>query len=662
MKKVLLIATNLLFVFGLFAQTIVGTDPENKNVVLEEFTGIHCVYCPQGHAIAQGIYDDHPNDVVLINIHQGSFANPSSGEPDYRTEWGDAIAAQSNLAGYPAGTVNRHLFPGWGQNAGGTAMSRNHWVAAANQILAEPSYLNVGIESSITAAGQLTVNVEVYYTGDSPESTNLLNVGIVQNNIFGPQTGGGSGDNYQHMHMLRDLITGQWGVEISETTEGSLYSNTFNYDVPEDYNDVPVVLEDIEIFAFVTETHQEIISGVVEAPLMEAAYDYDATISEVFYPLTEACTGELAPRIELKNYGAITLTSLDIEYSINDGDIFTYDWTGELEYNSVEELTLPAIPFSMEATNNLNIVVSNPNGVEDENPSNNETNTSFDEATNTSTNVEMQLFLGAYANDISWEFYNEDGDLLADGSGYGNNEMVEMELPVDGGGCYTFYLYDSGGDGFSGGGYLKLYDDGLAFAYITDELEDVLGITFEAMNPLESPTEFEAFIDGYDINFEWTAPSKAVLEGYNIYEASDMDNPVNESLITETSYTYSVSGNGNYEYYLAAVYDEGESDLVGPVFIDINVGIDELSNGEFSIYPNPITNNAQMTFILNENAQVEWSIYNITGSLILESTHQTLAAGQQNIEINTENLEDGIYFLNLQVNGESKTKKITVLK
>lgn len=661
MKKILLLLTNVIFVAGLFAQTIVGTDPENKNVILEEFTGIHCTYCPDGHAIAQSIQDQHPDDVVLINIHVGAFAQPSGGEPDYRTQWGAAIAGQSNLTGYPAGTVNRHLFPGMGQN-GGTAMSRGNWTSAANQILAQSSYLNVGIQSFLTAAGQLTVNVEVYYTGDSPESTNLLNVGILQDNIYGPQTGGGAGNNYQHMHMLRDLITGQWGVEITETTEGSLYSNTFTYDVPADYLDVPVVLEDIQVFAFVTETHQEVVSGVVETPTMEAAYDYDATVSEVFYPLTEACSGELAPRVELKNYGAITLTSLDIEYSINDGDVYTYDWTGELAYTETEELTLPGIPFTMESTNNLNILVSNPNGVDDENPTNNETNTAFDEATNTSTNVEMQLFVGAWGHEISWDFYNENGELLASGSGYDNNAVVDMELPVDGGGCYTFYLYDSGGDGFSGGGYLKLYDDGLVFSYITDELSDVLGVTFEAMNPLAGPTEFEASINGYDISFEWTAPSKAVLEGYNIYEASDMETPINESLITETNYSYTVSGNGNYEYYLAAVYDEGISDFVGPVFIDINVGIEELNNGDFSIYPNPITQNAQMTFELKENAQVEWSIYSITGSLVIDSNPQNMSAGIQKININTENLEDGIYFLNLKVNGESTTKKITVLQ
>ncbi len=262
MKKLFTLSMLVLFsATYMFAQNIVGTDPENKNVVLEEFTGIHCTYCPQGHQIAQGIQNANPDDVVLINIHTGSYANPNSGEPDFRTPWGDAIAGQSGLTGYPAGTVNRHLFPGMSQGSG-TAMSRGNWSAASSQILNEGSYVNVGVESFIDVeTRELIVNVEAYYTGDSPESTNLMNVAILQDSIYGPQTGGGAGNNYNHMHMLRHLVTGQWGVDINQTTTGTLYQETFTYTIPDDYNDVEVVLEHLEVVAFVTETTQEIVSG-----------------------------------------------------------------------------------------------------------------------------------------------------------------------------------------------------------------------------------------------------------------------------------------------------------------------------------------------------------------------------------------------------------------
>ncbi len=135
MKKLLFLTVILFFVASLTAQTIVSTTTENKNVILEEFTGIYCGFCPDGHAIAQAIMDAHPEDVFLINIHTGGYAIPTGDDPDFRTPFGTAIASQSGLTGYPAGTVNRHLFAGLSQGSG-TAMSRGNWSNASNQILA----------------------------------------------------------------------------------------------------------------------------------------------------------------------------------------------------------------------------------------------------------------------------------------------------------------------------------------------------------------------------------------------------------------------------------------------------------------------------------------------------------------------------------------------
>lgn len=174
-KKLLFLIAFIGLIANINAQTLVSTDVQKKNVVLEEYTGIHCVYCPQGHAIAQALKDENPGDVVLINIHTGSYANPYSGEPDFRTEFGDAIAGQSNLTGYPSGSVNRHVFPDLA-SSGGTAMGRGSWTTAAGRIFVEDSPVNVGASTSYNAATrELTVNVELYYTSDSPEPSNFIN-------------------------------------------------------------------------------------------------------------------------------------------------------------------------------------------------------------------------------------------------------------------------------------------------------------------------------------------------------------------------------------------------------------------------------------------------------------------------------------------------------
>ncbi len=110
-KKILtLLALGLSIVMT--GQTFVSTNPENKKIILEEFTGIDCPNCPDVHLQATQIHDQNPGNVFLINIHSGSYSVPDTpGDLDFRSSFGDALDNQSNLAGYPAATVNRHVFP-----------------------------------------------------------------------------------------------------------------------------------------------------------------------------------------------------------------------------------------------------------------------------------------------------------------------------------------------------------------------------------------------------------------------------------------------------------------------------------------------------------------------------------------------------------------------
>ncbi|MBW6490843.1 MAG: Omp28-related outer membrane protein [Lentimicrobium sp.] len=258
MKKLFTLFSLAIFcASGLFSQTYVSTEPMMKNALLEEFTGIHCVYCPDGHAIAQSILNNNIGRAFVIAIHQGSFAIPGAGEPDYRTPFGDAIAGQTGLTGYPSGTVNRHVFSGTN-----TILGRGSWVTACNTIMNQPSPVNIGMNSNYDSITRtLDITVELYYTANAPTPSNFINVALIQDSIYGPQTGGNSGNNYRHMHMLRHLITGQWGDEVTTTTQGTLVTRNYSYVVPANYTNVPAVVEHMKVVGFVTESHQEVLTA-----------------------------------------------------------------------------------------------------------------------------------------------------------------------------------------------------------------------------------------------------------------------------------------------------------------------------------------------------------------------------------------------------------------
>jgi len=442
------------------AQTIVSTSPENKKVILEEFTGIHCVYCPEGHAIAQSIQNNNPGEVFLINIHVGSFAVPGAGEPDFRTPFGTAIANQSQLIGYPAGTVNRHYFPGMAQNGGtGTAMNRNNWPTAANMTLGEASYMNMATEATIDVQSrELTVHVEAYYTGDSPVGTNKLNVALVQNNTLGPQTGGGMGNEYVHQHRLVYMVTGQWGEDINETTQGSFIDRTYTYTIPADYNGIGAELADMEVVVFMTESTQEIISGNGTYPeYINLEFQDDVFLKEI-KEIPEQCVDLLGPTVVIQNMGENDLTSVDFEYNIN-GESHSYTWVGDVPSLATATIELPAVNFVFNGTNNVTVTVPN-----DDNNNNNQQVASFEDAQEYAGDLTLTITTDNWGSECSWFIKDYEGNPIAAGGPYGNNQtyVETIEMPADN--CYTFTLIDSYGDG---GGPVTLEDSEGTVIYST---------------------------------------------------------------------------------------------------------------------------------------------------------------------------------------------------
>lgn len=436
-----------LVAFASFGQTIVPTTPQNKSVVLEEFTGIYCTFCPDGHAIAQAIQNANPDRVSLINIHEGGYANPNGGAPDFRTDFGTAIVSQSYSGGgfgYPAGTVNRHVFPGRSMaSGGGTAMGRNHWTVSANEILNVASNVNVAVEATIDIQTRmLTVHVEAYYTGNSTESSNLLNVALLQNNTKGPQTGGGMGNNYNHMHRLVHLITGQWGEAINTTTAGTFVDKTYTYAIPADFRGVEAVLEDMEIVAFLTETHQEVATGSRTYPNFTGITKTNDAHIRSIEPIDPTCDNNIAPVINIKNEGQDPLTDLVITYEIN-GVSHTYNWTGNLPALHNEDVELPEVAFTLGATNTLTVSIPS-----DEDNTNNSQSISFDKAPEGTGSITLEIKTDAYAYEFRWKLLNSAGETVHNGNGssYGNGSTTNVDLDIVAD-CYTLVITDSYGDG-----------------------------------------------------------------------------------------------------------------------------------------------------------------------------------------------------------------------
>lgn len=535
MKKTLLFNLSLLTGLTAFAQLPVSETAEMKNVVLEEFTGIYCGYCPQGHAVANGIYDSNPNDVVVINVHAGSYANPQGSDPDFRTPFGDAIANQSNLAGYPAGTVNRQVFSGLEMNTGGTAMSRGNWASASNTVLGEASYVNVALEGTIDVNTRvLTVDVETHFTGVAPGDVNL-NIALLQSHVAGTQSGSsGNPDQiledgqYEHNHMLRHLLTGQWGDVISTTTQGTTATNQYTYTIPADLNGIPYELGNLEIVAFVVEGQQGIMTGAKGPIQFEGLVNDNASVDKV-NSREEICGTSTNATVKFKNQGATEITSLELTYDINGGTPMTETWNGSIDFYETANIELSGIDVTGISTGTINVSITSVNGNTDGETSDNAGMTEFVQTTAFTSGADYTLTVvqDRYGSEITWDILDASNNVVASGGPYANlassgtQEHIET-MTLSATGCYTVLMKDSYGDGFNGtfGAGSYTFKDELGAEVIhsnaqfgKEELKP-FNLTGLAIGVVENNTEYTLFPNPTSESFT----IKTTVEGNSIVE------------------------------------------------------------------------------------------------------------------------------------------------
>lgn len=103
--------------------------------------------------------------------------------------------------------------------------------------------------------------------------------------------------------------------------------------------------------------------------------------------------------------------------------------------------------------------------------------------------------------------------------------------------------------------------------------------------------------------------------------------------------------------------------------IDINtLGINQLSTNipeKFTLeqnYPNPFNPVTNIKFNIKEKSDVSMKVYNTEGKLIETLVNKILPAGEYEYTFDAVNLNSGVYFVTVQANGFTDTKKMVLLK
>lgn len=226
-----------------------GGDKGERVVLLEEFTGKGCTNCPKGSREIENLLALYPNNLVVVSIHAGLFADPAIfdvGEYDLRTDEGEQLYDYLGpIIGYPTGVVNRREFNSDLQH------SSNAWGAYILEEFEDDPLADFTIENIYNPGNRLLITqVEgealTAISGDIRISVMLTENGIVD--AQDDQEAGGIVDDYVHKHVLRDMATKFDGDPLaSQLNEGEHFQESFSLILDEDW-----VAEACEVVVFIS--------------------------------------------------------------------------------------------------------------------------------------------------------------------------------------------------------------------------------------------------------------------------------------------------------------------------------------------------------------------------------------------------------------------------
>lgn len=143
----------------------------------------------------------------------------------------------------------------------------------------------------------------------------------------------------------------------------------------------------------------------------------------------------------------------------------------------------------------------------------------------------------------------------------------------------------------------------------------------------------------------WNANGSAVLSG-----GFDFSAGTNKVKFTEA---------GTFYYVCKPHAGMG---MKGKIVVNGTTGVSEkaASLANFLVYPSPVSSVGTVEFALGQSADIQLKIYNLLGGVVRHESPVRFGAGSHRLDFSVENLQHGIYLLELMAGSQRVVKKIAV--
>jgi hypothetical protein len=225
----------------------------NRVVLIEDLTGVRCPNCPKGGAAIESIREKFVGNVVAVGIH-GNFLTTPLPENKYDFRNPKAKALEEFLKpflGKPSAHINRRFFEGQAYEA---VDAVELWQAFVEEELNRPEEMDIELTKAYDETTRiLTINIK---------ATSFINeAGLFKTSVYiteskiedVQETQGKIIEDYEHNHVLRDMITSATGDDFTnDLTINKVTSKEYTYTIPQDFK-----AENMEVIVMVSRSKSD---------------------------------------------------------------------------------------------------------------------------------------------------------------------------------------------------------------------------------------------------------------------------------------------------------------------------------------------------------------------------------------------------------------------
>lgn len=241
-----------------------GVEDHSQRAYIEKYTGVRCNNCPIADEQITAAVEAYNGRLIAVAIHDSSdaFCTPIDNKsPDLRTDDGNAWSVAFGVAAammYPNALVSRTpQGNGWDLFSPTSAFD-----SRIDAVLDNEAAVAVGVEAT-SQEGKIVIGVDLEYLQDV-DYEQTLTIFIMEDGIVATQRQPNhqpDDTNYVHNHVLRDVITDIWGVDVeADGHAGTKRHVQFDYaDYKSDW-----VLSNCHIVAFVSNKSTKQVVNIAE--------------------------------------------------------------------------------------------------------------------------------------------------------------------------------------------------------------------------------------------------------------------------------------------------------------------------------------------------------------------------------------------------------------